>query len=505
MLLCEDVQFLELLEGTRAGDLEKVASCVENYNCNVNCVDKYDYSPLILASLCGHIHIVKYLLEHGAILERDTFDGARCLYGALNDEIRNLLLKYDATTSVDVLQPFAAHLSSLLGGNAPFDASDMCFKSSSYACRAHRFVLAARSKYCREQLRGKWQSKTDIVLPEEEVDAFNFALKWIYVDQFDADLTAVELRQLLTLADKLCLPDLADYFLNDTLGKRERRALQTRKAQDDMEAFVKNDVIGRSWVVDAPLSEAATEARRVLRESDLFADALLAVPTHDKSSRVYAVAKSELIKSDFYLTSFTSGFAESTDEVPYFTLDVSSEIAEIVLHFLYVDRAEIPRHLALDVLETASYLLMDKDRSLKSLAAIAVTNSDDLPPGTDIYQILRTAWLTESPRLENYAAKHIAHHFDRFLSEQAFKDIVQESAARISNRQDTDTIELVDDIRYYLSEAYGIYLEMNPVEERQRGQVIKEDHWVPLTEYELGYNQQLARLDHLLDSLSLQA
>jgi hypothetical protein len=505
MQLCEDPYFLELLESTRAGDLEKVASLVENQNCNVNCVDKYDYSPLILASLCGHIHVVKYLLEHGAILERDTFDGARCLYGALNDEIRNLLLKYDATTSVDVLQPFAAHLSSLYRGTAPFDASDLCFRANEYSRQIHRFVLAARSKYFAEQLQGKWQGKKTIDLSDEDTAAFDLVLKWIYVDQADSHLTPDEMRHLLTLADRLQIPEVADYFLDDTVDKRERRATQTRKAQDDMEVFVKEAVVRNAWDLDEPLGKAAAEARERLASSNTYGDALLAVPLDQRRTRVYPVARSELIKSDFFLTSFTSGFAESSDAVPYFTLDVNCQVAEIVLQFLYVDRADIPRHLALEVLETASYLLMDKDRSLKSLAAISVTNSPELPENADVYSILKTAWLTETPRLEQYAAKHIANNFDDYLSKAAFRDIVQESAARISDRQDTDTIELVDDIRYYLSEAYGIYLEMNPLEEQKRGMAIKEDDWVPLTEYELSYNQQLARLDDLLAELSLEA
>ena len=66
---------------------------MEHYAVDVNRIDSYDYSALILASLCGHLEIVEYLLEHGAVLERDTFVGERCLYGALNDQIRNALLK----------------------------------------------------------------------------------------------------------------------------------------------------------------------------------------------------------------------------------------------------------------------------------------------------------------------------------------------------------------------------------------------------------------------------
>ena len=74
-------------------------------------------------------------------------------------------------------------------------------------------------------------------------------------------------------------------------------------------------------------------------------------------------------------------------------------------------------------------------------------------------------------------------------------DIVEESAARIKNRETTDTIELVDDIRYYLSQRYGIYLEMEAEERKEelRGQKVETDIYDDgnpwqLTEFEMAYN-----------------
>lgn len=42
---------------------------------------------------CGHIAVVEYLLAHGARCEENTFDGERCIYGALTSEIKCLLYK----------------------------------------------------------------------------------------------------------------------------------------------------------------------------------------------------------------------------------------------------------------------------------------------------------------------------------------------------------------------------------------------------------------------------
>jgi ankyrin repeat/BTB/POZ domain-containing protein 1 len=51
------------------------------------------------ACLCGYTDIVQYLLANGARCEANTFDGERCLYGALTDQIRKVLLSYKIVTS----------------------------------------------------------------------------------------------------------------------------------------------------------------------------------------------------------------------------------------------------------------------------------------------------------------------------------------------------------------------------------------------------------------------
>ena len=500
----DSVHFLDLLQCTREGDLEKVSSLVENFNVELNCVDKYDYSPLILASLCGHITIVRYLLEHGAILERDTFDGARCLYGALNDEIRNLLLKYDASTAVDVLQPFAAHLSALRRDTLPITTFDICFELDGRSLKAHKFLLKARSLdlYHKIQQNEKWRSGKIKLSPDYTM--FDTILRWLYVDNVESEVQQDQLRSILSLADRYKLTGLSEYFL-ESLPKRDKLQIQSRIAQEDFEHYVRREVIDRAWKVSS--KDTADLAREALKgDPSLCADALIGVRVGADEVLVYPVSKSILIKSEFFLTALTSGFSESHTDVPFFTLDTSVKIAEIVLTFLYADRVEIPRALALDTLEMASYLLLSKDRSLKSLAAIVVTNDDKkLPPEVDVYSILRMAWLTETPRLEQYAAKYIARHLDEYLFKDEFRDIVHESASRIANRQETDTIELIDDIRFYLSEAYGIYLGMNTADDQKAGEKIKEDLWVPLTVYEIQYNEQLAKLDDLLGSMSLDA
>ncbi|MHC4536781.1 MAG: ankyrin repeat domain-containing protein, partial [Planctomycetota bacterium] len=57
------------------GDLEKVKKIIDRNSLQVNVQDKMDYTPLHLASGKGHIEIVEFLLNHGAVTESENFIG----------------------------------------------------------------------------------------------------------------------------------------------------------------------------------------------------------------------------------------------------------------------------------------------------------------------------------------------------------------------------------------------------------------------------------------------
>ena len=68
--------FRAFCEACRRGDLKVCQEKIQQ-GTNINAKDQYDYTPLILASLCGNYETVQLLLESGALCERDTFQGER--------------------------------------------------------------------------------------------------------------------------------------------------------------------------------------------------------------------------------------------------------------------------------------------------------------------------------------------------------------------------------------------------------------------------------------------
>lgn len=137
--------------------------------------------------MTGHFEVVQLLLEAGALCERDTFQGERCLYNALNDRIRNLLLSYDYSKSADPLQPFASHITSLLTREHP-QTSDIIVTGAGEAFHLHKYVLSARSPYFYRKLSvapdtTSW--KLPSAIPPQ---AFGIAIRYIYFGEIPNDV-----------------------------------------------------------------------------------------------------------------------------------------------------------------------------------------------------------------------------------------------------------------------------------------------------------------------------
>ena len=135
----------------------------EEKEINLNVRDKWDSTPLYYACLCGHPEIVAYLLENGARCDASTFDGERCIYGALTDQIRKMLIDFNVITArVKRREPFHEFLRRLLEEGIH---SDITFNVNGTNIKAHRFILAARSVYFEEMLLdGKWQNRNVVTI-----------------------------------------------------------------------------------------------------------------------------------------------------------------------------------------------------------------------------------------------------------------------------------------------------------------------------------------------------
>ena len=533
------------------------------------------------ASLCGHYEVAQLLLESGwcsslsplrfanaikadalgyfssgALAERNTFQGERCLYNALNDRIRSLLLRYDYSKSADPLQPWSSHITSLLSRRQPPTSDITLTASDGPGLRVeefalHKFFLAARTPYFHRKLTEAPDMATWKLSSHVAAAAFRIVLHYLYLDDLTPHTaTLPDEEELFRNIDKITKQLEVEQLWEAMLAGSDRRLARQRyqdeveRAQRQVDTFFKQHVLGNRVVVDS----AKVNEVRWPRDNFIFADCLLsaedasddndkddmsetgeegeaeeAAPTYkipigpapvgkasiststvpdtqsiqngatiNASSQrarqphkprqvvLYPAHKAMLVRADYFATMFSSAFleAQASEHLRIIKLDCSPEVLEIILSFLYTEQADIPLELALDVLYMADMLFLEK---LKTKAAVIISTlgsgnrnalGDPTRAGADaakqdtydaseinIYEILRAAWDLKVQRLEEFAARFLATRLEHYIDDAMFADFVLESANRVENRQETDTIELIDDIRYFLSERFRLRFE----------------------------------------------
>jgi ankyrin repeat/BTB/POZ domain-containing protein 1 len=502
---------------------------------------------LILASLCGHFELVQMLLEQGAKCERDTFQGERCLYNALNDRIRNLLLSYDYSKSTDPLQPLAAHVTSLLTRDSP-QTADITLHTSNASFQLHKFVLSARSPYFRNKLREKPETKSWKLAPKIPTDSFETCIRYLYFGEASIATQDSEEDEKLVLdgVDKLSrqleIPQVFDAILNpgDRRQARQRRQDEVEKGRDQMQAWFKEHVLQKQFEIDADDKTGEAQAKWK-RDNSSFADVLLLAdandddeeeeaiedntpssnipigPTQEKSrprnrKTLFPAHRAMLLRSELFAIMFNSSFREgqitsssaATDSDPttatpntttqdspplqIIPVDCTPAVLSVILTFLYTENASFPLSIALEVLHAADMLFIEK---LKQRAALLIStlgngtagsiveedyegkggeksnknDTADSQPPSWIYQVIRSGWDCRVHRLEEFGARYLAYRLESYIDDEEFKELVRESAARITARQETDTVEIVDDIRYYLSERFRLRFEEQGLDE----------------------------------------
>lgn len=273
-------KFHDFLEACRRGDLATCQQMISD-GININARDQFDYTPLIIASLCGHYDLCRLLLESGALAERNTFQGERCVYGALNDKIRNLLLQYDFSTSMDPLQPWFSHIQSLMSRTRP-STSDITLTASATSFHLHKFLLSARSPYFRKRLDDSPDTSSWKLPDKIPIESSRNVLRYLYLGEAPKELlepgsTATEeevLRGVDRLSKHLQVEHIWNLFLT---GYEDRRLVRQRyqdeleRAQAQLEAFYSNMVFGRRMTVDVEKVDKV----KWKPDNSIFADVIL--------------------------------------------------------------------------------------------------------------------------------------------------------------------------------------------------------------------------------------
>ncbi|CAM1506286.1 Fc.00g059270.m01.CDS01 [Cosmosporella sp. VM-42] len=531
--LDDSPEFHGFLMACRHGDLKTCQELISQ-GVNINGKDRFDYTPLIIASLCGHYELVQLLLESvamrpsnqrdhsptspGALAERNTFQGERCIYNALNDRIRNLLLQYDFSKSSDPYVYWSTHISTLLGRTTP-QTADISLVAGSRSFGLHKFLLSSRSPYFRQKLAAAPETATWKLAPSIPIEAFQIVLRYVYLGEVPRDLapagSSVSEEDVVKGLDKISKQLEVEQLWEAILAGTDRRLARQRyqdeveRARNQVEDFFRSNVLGHRMVVNTDRVKDV----KWKHDNAIFADVLLRAdepvidpegtstprpsqpedapsipigpasnniePINPRKSVLYPVHKAMLTRSEYFEKMFSGDFVESqkAEHLHVITVDCTPAVLEIILTFLYTETVACPLEHALDLLYAADMLFLD---ALKSKAAVAISTLGsgtanvlvDRTHGTseegeeqvemepiNIYDVIHAAWDLRVQRLEEFAARYLAYRLEDYIDDEDFQDLIAESAQRLTTREETDTIELLDDIRYYLSERFRLRFE----------------------------------------------
>jgi ankyrin repeat and BTB/POZ domain-containing protein 1 len=381
----------------------------------------------------------------------------------------------------------------------------------------HKFILSARCPYFQKKLVAAPETTVWRLASTIPPEAFQIALRYLYLGDVPSDLglsnkSFVSEEEILTGIDKISKQLEIESLWEGLLSGSDRRLARQRhqdevtRGRDQIESWYRNNVLKYKICVD---TSKAADAKWT-RENGIFADVLLradeevaeepssgqetpkarntpsplmgipigpleilrssSASRKRRQSVLFPVHRAMLLRSEYFQTMFTSSFQEAqiTEYLHIVTVDCSPQVLQIILDFLYTEKADIPIELALDVLFAADMLFIEK---LKTKATIVISTIGNGPTSLadrthaeseevemepiNVYDVIRAAWLLKVQRLEEFSARYLAYRLEDYIDDDDFEYLIKESAQRIEKRQETDTIELLDE---YVSQFTIEYL-----------------------------------------------
>ncbi|KAJ8371899.1 hypothetical protein AAFF_G00298910 [Aldrovandia affinis] len=458
----------DLFTSCRKGDISRVRYLVEQRDVDLNVRDRWDSTPLYYACLCGHEELVQYLLANGAKCEVNTFDGERCLYGALSDQIRRLLKEYKRITAKAMQRDYYDHFLQSLLEQGFF--SDVMFLVHGESFSAHRCILSARSEYFSDMFQTKWKGKSIIALKHPLINsaAFGAILQYFYTGRLDIDMSYVE--DCKRLAKQCKISDLIEEleskikkvheFVSSKPGTCVKvltlEPLSNRQLQEEMAILADCALPAELRVGFGELPFDRTD------NFPCYPDICFRVEGYDfMCHKVFFCGR-----SDYFRALLEDHFSEgetlqSQPCTPVLTLhNIPHDIFVRVLYYIYSDDTELSQENVLDMLCVADmYLLPGLKRLCGRTLAQALCEEN-------VLFMWKTARLYRLSRLEDQCTELMAKIIEKLVEREEFAEMIQEDAQTVQAREETDSIPLVDDIRFHIANNVQTYSEIEEASQR---------------------------------------
>jgi len=221
--------------------------------------------------------------------------------------------------------------------------------------------------------------------------------------------------------------------------------------------------------------------------SDVFADVIFSVEGHlFHCHKVFFANRSEYFKvllADHFdesqqstASSFSSFSSSDCRGLSVITLhDISVSTFVQIMYYIYQDSCELTDQNVYEILFKADFFLLP---GLKRQCSSVIAHYIDTQT---VMSTLRLSRLFSLSRLEDQCTEYIANNLEQMVSDEDLHSFIREDAQSVQQRQATDSIPCVDDIRFHITNSVQTFGDMYEAEQR------------------------LAIMDALLDDLQLDA
>lgn len=368
----------------------------------------------------------------------DTFDGERCVYAALTNDIRKLLMstKY-GVFSMSRNNDYDEFLQKSLELE---QYCDVMFNVNGTIFKVHRYILMVRCEHFYQQFINKWANRKIINIEDSKTkpEAFKVLLQFLYAG-------VIEFPH--SMFKDIC--KLFEYCqLNDALkhidSPMPKQVNLKKKKQKNLFFSIKLPVINDYyWLYRFTLPEIIK-----IQDKETFYDHHFNLSELDKHSTADIIFKIEdhlffchklffAAQSDFFAGLIKDHFEESNvldkermnensqvkdNKIPVFTISIELELFYLLTRFLYTNSLDITPDQAYRLFLISDIYLIN---SLKRYCSVIIGNNIDHFNPIDIIQLAR---MFNRPNLETIAIKYIADNLNQvfyfdFLMIKFFKVI----------------------------------------------------------------------------------
>ncbi len=348
-------------------------------------------------------------------------------------------------------------------------AADVTFEvvSDGTIIQAHKCILAARSPYFREQfsLGGKWSAAT-IRLNHSKMngEALKTIVHYLYTERLMC--THQLLPHVLHLARNCRLRRLVNFLQAGKLTSQHIVAdlgqpyvlgslpspIDEGFRADIWNHLVIRGVVPRSAFNMDDLTDGSDTSPSATAQLGIYHDVeLVTEGTVFAAHRVFLAHRSPYLASMLRFTSNVRNRSHESGTIPRLELtDCSAFILAIILEFIYVDVVRpVPADRVLEALYAADVFVLPDLKPLLVSQAIGLLTSDN------VLDFLRVADLYQLHRLNNACIRCIAVNSDTILTSPAFEQIVKDNASSIQERQEHDSVPILDEIKTELKQLHG--------------------------------------------------